>query len=367
MNSQKVRKRDRTDLRWGFSTGACLTALCSAAYLNHTSGWSESEISLHFPDSNEYSIPLLTVENGYARVQKDGGDDPDITNGAHLSVRIVEFSGEPDERDYLISSENGTAFLHGKFGVGLCTRHGLPCPKGKWAINPVPRQMVLENLKICGFGKKKESLRFEITVENGDLLAKKTLNKTLGIIDGISLLGTTGRVRPYSHKAYIDTIRMLVKGAVSQGECELIFATGTRTSRSAKATLNARDLQVILIGDYIQESLQSAESNGVDRVSIACMPGKLSKYASGFTNTHAHKNAQNLEHLQKVMTKLFPHHDLIPESCPSVREALFSFEESEQEIILKELKNVALKQLQNHAPSLHIEIFLCNFNGEVIL
>ncbi len=366
MRNSITAKRERTDLRWGFSTGACLTALCCAAYESFHFGLSEKEIQLLFPDNEKRTVPLLLVEKGTARLQKDGGDDPDITNGAFMSVTVRQCTSTKDPRDYELCEGLGQLFLHGKSGVGFCTRNGLPCENGKWAINPVPREMVLTNLIDRGFGTRNESLRFEITVENGSTLAMKTLNEKLGIIGGISLLGTTGRVRPYSHKAYIDTIKMVVHAAVTEGNKNLLFATGTRTSRMAQKICEFEDEQVILIGDYIQESLQSAEDNGIESVIVACMPGKLSKYAAGFTNTHAHKNAQNLSYLQSVITKLYPQKAKIPDTCPSVREALYPFSHIEQVLVLKELEKIALEVLQSHAPKLNISIFLCDFNGEVL-
>lgn len=367
MSGKGIKKRDRTNLRWGLSTGTYLTALCSAAYKNYIENWNEAEITLIFPDRELRPVELVSIDNGTATAVKDGGDDPDITNGATISVSISKCTKPDDPRDYHFTHRKGKFVLHGKSGLGLCTRNGLPCENGKWAINPVPRDMVLENLIRLGFGDENENIKFDITIRDGEKLAEKTLNPKLGITGGISILGTTGLVRPYSHKAYIDTIRMLVKATIENDLREVLFSTGTRTARTARKEYpHLLEDQVILIGDYIQDALQSAQENGIEKVYVTCMPGKLSKYAAGYANTHAHKNEQNLAHLRKIILELFPHSEPISDSCPSVREALHEFSESDQHIILNRLKVIAHAELQKHAPKLDISILLCDFNGGII-
>ncbi len=366
MSPRGAGKRKSGELRWGLSTGTYVAALCSAAYLSYSEDWRKSEITLIFPDKKERTVPLQKVENGFAVAQKDGGDDPDVTNGAIISVKIIK-DGSSSEHDYDLKIGNAQISLHGKSGIGLCTRAGLPCDKGKWAINPVPRQMIRDNLIRFGFGATEEKIRAEITVENGEAIGARTLNPRLGIIGGISILGTSGLVRPYSHKAYIDTIRIVVKGAVDEGFTEVLFSTGTRTAATAKKSYpHLSEEQVILIGDYIQEALQSAESEGISNVIVSCMPGKLSKYSAGYTNTHAHRNNQDLSHLRRLISDYFPDRENIPENCPSVREALHNFTLQEQQTLLKALKPIALNELKKHAPGIGIEILLCDFNGEVI-
>ncbi len=312
-------------------------------------------------------VALESVHDCSATAIKDGGDDPDITNGVRFSVALSLTTDLSSGCDYHLAIGKGTATLHCIEGVGLCTRDGLPCEKGKWAINPVPLQMITENLQRLGFGEIEEAVQFNIFVENGEEVGRKTLNPRLGIIGGISILGTTGLVRPYSHDAYIDTIRMLVGASVKMEKRELIFATGTRTAKTARDQFpDIAEEQVILIGDYIAEALQSAELSGIERVTVACMPGKLNKYASGYANTHAHKTEQNLRTISEIARERYPSARVIATDCPSVREALHGFTHKEMCHILNILKQSALHQLQQHAPRLDITILLCDFNGEVI-
>lgn len=364
----QIASKKSRELRWGFSTGTYLAALCCATYRNYTTGWQENKIAIIFPDKKIREIQLKSIQKNSASAIKEAGDDPDITNGAIIEVEIRNPTPPISEKDYTLQIENGIVHLQGKSGIGLCTREGLPCPKGKWAINPVPIQMVIENLQRYGFGKQTETVHFSISVQDGEKLAQKTLNPSLGIVGGISILGTTGLVRPYSHAAYIETIRMQIRGASLKGVDTLYFATGSRTAKTISRSFKSVDKeQIILIGDFIAEALQSAESEGISQVTLSCMPGKLNKYASGFANTHAHNNAQSLEILNSIAQKLFPQKESINRATPTVREALLPFTDQEQKELFTELMKVALTQLNNHAPTLTISLLLSDFKGETIL
>ena len=187
---------------------------------------------------------------------------------------------------------NGTLILRGAEGIGLCNRRGLDCELGRWAINTGPRNMISENLRRAGFSSGCWLL--EIGVENGEELAKHTLNSHLGIMGGISLLGTTGLVRPYSHEAYIHTVRICVKSHFLSGGSTMVFCTGGRTKSGAELHLPQLPATAFVsIGDFIAESLAAACRYGMREIAVACMPGKLCKYAAGFENTHAHKVSQD--------------------------------------------------------------------------
>lgn len=201
-------KKDRKNLRWGYSTGACAAAAAKAAWIRLTRGGAPQSIWVHFLDGRERELPLLQSGAGHmAAIRKNGGDDPDCTHGATLYADIRAcLSGEIRAEDYVLQIGNGTLILRGAEGIGLCNRRGLDCELGRWAINTGPRNMISENLRRAGFSSGCWLL--EIGVENGEELAKHTLNSHLGIMGGISLLGTTGLVRPYSHEAYIRPVIM---------------------------------------------------------------------------------------------------------------------------------------------------------------
>ena len=193
-------KEKHQKLRWGYSTGACAAAVAAAAWQRAAGGPVPDAVRLLFLDGKERELALLPPQEGrMAAIRKDGGDDPDCTHGAVVYANLR--ACRPDEarpEDYALAVGGGTVILRGAEGVGLCTRFGLDCERGKWAVNSGPRRMIAENLRRAGLDAGCWLL--EIGVEGGEELAKHTLNPQLGIVGGISLLGTTGLVRPTATK-----------------------------------------------------------------------------------------------------------------------------------------------------------------------
>ena len=277
--------------------------------------------------------------------------------------------------DYVIDIGLGKLILRGGAGVGLCRRQGLDCDEGKWAINKVPRQMIAENLNRSGFGKVEVCGLLTIEVANGRKLALKTLNAKLGIEGGISILGTSGIVYPYSHKAYIKTIAVLVKAVADCGGREVVFCTGGRTLKAAQKHLpKLSDEAFIRIGDFISASLEEVEKSrckhpGLESAVIACMPGKLCKYAAGFSYTHAASVAQTLTPLVKIVTETTAGADLAAEvaNCASVRQALSLLPENIYQPILEKMSDTALLSLKKWAPTLNLRILLYDYNGNLLI
>ena len=233
-----MKQTEQKTLRWGYSTGACAAAVATAAWLRLTRPeTSLPTIPMLFLDGRERILPLLEPDEGHmAAIRKDGGDDPDCTHGAILFGNMRRCSAsDARKEDYTLSVGGGTVILRGAAGVGLCTRPGLDCEQGKWAINTGPRRMIAENLHHAGLDAGCWLL--EIGVENGEELAKHTLNPLLGVVGGISILGTTGLVRPYSHEAYIETVRICVKSHHIAHGTTMVFCTGGRTKSGAERRL----------------------------------------------------------------------------------------------------------------------------------
>ncbi|MFQ9868197.1 MAG: cobalt-precorrin-5B (C(1))-methyltransferase [Bilophila wadsworthia] len=206
-----MKQTEQKTLRWGYSTGACAAAVATAAWLRLTRPETPCPQSDAVPRWQGAHPSAAEPDEGHmAAIRKDGGDDPDCTHGAILFGNMRRCSAsDARKEDYTLSVGGGTVILRGAAGVGLCTRPGLDCEQGKWAINTGPRRMIAENLHHAGLDAGCWLL--EIGVENGEELAKHTLNPLLGVVGGISILGTTGLVRPYSHEAYIETVRICVK------------------------------------------------------------------------------------------------------------------------------------------------------------
>ena len=273
------------------------------------------------------------------------------------------------ERRLYVKRGSGTVILRGAAGVGLCTRPGLDCEQGKWAINTGPRRMIAENLHHAGLDAGCWLL--EIGVENGEELAKHTLNPLLGVVGGISILGTTGLVRPYSHEAYIETVRICVKSHHIAHGTTMVFCTGGRTKSGAERRLpSLPETAFTCIGDFIAESLAAACEYGMREIVVACMAGKLCKYAAGFENTHAHKVSQDMDLLRAEVRKHLPGeealHDALAHSV-SVREALLSIPEADRPGILRRLARTALGQFARRCgENIALRLLVFDFEGQFL-
>ncbi len=270
-------------LRNGYTTGTAATAALLAAYR----GSDEPLIEVRLPGGALLPVPLCRRKGNSAVVIKDGGDDPDVTTGAEIIVEIHR-NFTPEEADFCLPCNDGELFLRGGQGVGRVTRPGLAVPVGKAAINPGPRKMLAGNLAAAGFGQTpSERLLAVITIPEGEALAAKTLNPALGIAGGISILGNSGIVRPYSNAAYAATIQLQVK---TLGEPSAAFVTGSRSADAVRRDFPELGPNAIIpIADFIHVALTAASRAQLKRVIVGCMPGKLYKYACGLKNTHAHK------------------------------------------------------------------------------
>lgn len=347
-------------LRWGYTTGACVTAALAASWCARTSPSFDStgSISLLFGDGRVRTLPLsppLPAFPGYCVIRKNAGDDPDCTHGMLVACRLrpLADAAPPDERDVLCQAGEADIWLHNVCGVGCVTLDGLDCARGHWAINPGVVRMLSANLTRLGLVRG--SWAGDIAIPEGTALAAKTLNAGLGVLGGLSLLGTTGLVRPFSHDAYVASVCLALRCAAAQAETA-VLCTGTRTRRAARdwcalpghAELfgTLAEESFVSIADFLGDSLRAARRASLKRVLVCCMPGKLLKYAAGFDNTHAHKVTQAMGLLADISASLFPHRaDLagLIASQPSMRAALAFFSEKEQDLLFSRLAALALR------------------------
>lgn len=371
-------------LRCGYSTGACAAAVSKAAWIQLKSGEAVENVWVRFPDGQDRLMELLekdkqvctqwqiTQEKNFdlqmksmASIRKDGGDDPDCTSGAIIYARMsAAFIDSIQSEDYLLKIGKGQVILRGVEGIGICTRSGLDCDRGHWAMNKIPRQMICENLQLAGFVAGYWLL--EIGIVDGERIAKNTLNAQLGVIGGLSLLGTSGIVQPYSNDAWIQTIRVLIRSHALSGGSSLVLCTGGRTRASALTYLQEIPSSAFVnIGDFIVESLNLAREFHIQKIMIACMPGKLCKYASGYKNTHAHKKPQNMDLLINEIRYLLPNEESLYhrlEICASVREALLLIPEKYRIDILHRLAQLAFAHFDHEG--IHLLVF--DFNGNLL-
>ncbi len=264
-------RKPEGDLRTGFTTGACATAAAKAAALALVSGrWiSPVEITLPRGETPKFELVETALGDGWARaaVQKDAGDDPDVTHGAMVVVTVRR--------------AEGVVFKAGP-GVGMVTKAGLPVPPGEPAINPVPRQMIADALAEFGAG-----FEVEISIPGGAALAAKTWNPRLGIEGGLSILGTTGIVRPYSCAAWIASIHRGIDVARADGLAHVAGSTGATSERVAQARFGLPDHAMLDMGDFAGGMLKYLKRHPVERVTIAGGFGKLTKLAQGALDLHS--------------------------------------------------------------------------------
>jgi cobalt-precorrin-5B (C1)-methyltransferase len=284
-----VPPRDRKGLRTGFTTGACAAAAAKAAARVLVTSTMLTEIETTLPNRSRVTFALARCERVGARavcsVIKDAGDDPDCTHGAEL-VAEVELRAEPGIE------------LRGGPGVATVTKPGLGLEVGTPAINPVPRrnitEMVEEELTAGPF----RGAVVVINVPGGEEMARQTTNARLGLIGGISILGTTGIVQPYSTAAWKASVVQEIEVAARSGLRELVLTTGGKSEQYAMALYpHLPEQAFIQVGDFIGVGMRQCARSGVDRAIVVGMMGKLSKMAKGRMQTHAAGSEVDMEFL----------------------------------------------------------------------
>lgn len=288
-------------LRSGFTTGACAAAAAKAAAAVLFGGRITDRVEIPFPNGERHGFSLHSCSRHQDGVRvsviKDGGDDPDVTNGAEIiaEVRINEAGGQ----DALIALKAGS-------GVGRVTKPGLPVPVGEAAINPVPRKMIREAVieAMVETGKKSVPVLVTISVTDGELLARKTLNSRLGIVGGLSILGTTGIVRPVSAKAWTDTIDATMKVARAAGVTEVLLSTGRTSEAAVERLINLPEEGRVMMGDYLAYALKAAKRHGFSAIHLSGMWAKVLKCALRIPQTHVRHGALEIQQAVDLLHEL---------------------------------------------------------------
>jgi cobalt-precorrin-5B (C1)-methyltransferase len=284
-------------LRTGFTTGTAAAAAAKGAVSFLLEGHPPAAVSVALLTGERITIPVHSCRRAGAgaacTVIKDAGDDPDVTHGAEIGavVRLHPLIGPADGPPEV--------FISGGEGVGRITKPGLDLPPGEPAINPGPRRMITEAVAeaLAALGAKRTAT-VEIFVPRGIEIARRTLNARLGIVGGISILGTTGLVRPMSHEAFTATIAAGLSVARACGRDQAVLSTGRRSERCAQQLWPQWPAEsFVQIGDFFQTSLQFAARKGFARVILAAFFGKALKMAQGAPHTHAARAELSLEAL----------------------------------------------------------------------
>ncbi len=282
--------KNHRKLRYGYTTGSCAAGAAKGAALMLLSGEEVGEVEVMTPKGILLRLEVVDVRRGpesvRCAVRKDGGDDPDVTDGI-LVYAEVSYGEEEGER----------VWIDGGAGVGRVTKPGLEQPVGAAAINRVPRQMIRDNvLEVCSQAGYTGGLRAVISIPEGEALAKKTFNPRLGIVGGISVLGTSGIVEPMSEQALIDTIRVEIRQKLAGGTEYLLIVPGNYGIDFLEEYGHGLRLEdAVKCSNFVGEALDAAVEFGAKGVLLVGHIGKFVKLAGGIMNTHSHNADARME------------------------------------------------------------------------
>ncbi len=275
-------------LRRGWTTGACATAATRAALM---ALWGEGfpekvRITLPKGERPEFALSYRAEGPGWAEagVIKDAGDDPDVTHGAEIRARVT-------------TSDGGVTFKAGA-GVGMVTKAGLPIPPGEPAINPVPREMMTAQVEeMAARLGQAPNIEITISIPGGDTIAEKTWNPRLGIKGGLSVLGTTGIVRPFSCAAWIASIHRGIDVARAEGLTHVAGCTGATSEKVVQGLYGLPDSAMLDMGDFVGGMLKYLRTHPVERITIGGGIGKITKLAQGAVDLHSKRSQVDFDEL----------------------------------------------------------------------
>ena len=292
---QTVNKRG---LRTGYTTGSCAAAAAKGAVLALLTGQPVQEVTIHLPVGWDASFALnrcewVDDERVLASVIKDGGDDPDATHGAEICVTVSK-DREGDGEDL-----NGVRLVGGP-GVGTVTRPGTGIEIGEPAVTRVPRRMIAQSVAEAASSQgldPETSFICQISVPTGEEVAKKTTNARLGVLGGISILGSTGVVQPFSTASWRASVHLAIDVAAANDLSHLVLSTGTRSEEFARQNLDLPDMAYVEAGIFSGPALKRCVMRRINRATQSGMVGKLSKMAMGYFVTHVAGNRVDTDYL----------------------------------------------------------------------
>lgn len=370
--------RHPEQLRSGYTTGACAAAAAKGATQMLTGQTLVNEVTISLPAGFNATFKLqgqsFSANEASCFVIKDAGDDPDVTNGAEVWGTVTlspHLHADPP-----LEGE-GEILVTGGAGIGKVTKPGLAVPPGEWAINPVPRRMIEESVRaafsLFTIHDSPFTLHVTISIPDGEERAKKTLNQRLGIIGGLSILGTTGIVRPVSAKAWTDTIDVSVDVARASGSESVVLSTGRTSEMAAEKffTLHPSPCALtedafIMMGDHVAYTLQSCAKRGFTKPIIACQFAKLLKIACGHENTHAAASELDLAILREWGEEAGFSDEMmtIIDKANTAREIVIASGFDPQLIDIVALK--AGQTAVTHSPGISARFLLCGYDGTVV-
>ncbi len=296
-------------LRSGYTTGACAAAAAKAATLFlvrcHVR---EQAVEIPFPDGSRVRFAIQDAgrrtqdPSAWASVIKDAGDDPDVTNGAEI-VAEVRFR---KTNEGCRTAHHEPVLIKGGKGVGMITKPGLAVPIGESAINPVPRRMIRDAVQeaVVECGANVEGLEVTISVPSGEELAKKTLNDRLGILGGLSILGTTGIVHPVSDEAYTASITSALDVAKAMGNGVVVLSSGRTSEKAHMKRFHLPEEAYVMMGDYVEFALADSRRHGFEQIHLCAQWAKMVKIAMGTPQTHVRHGALEAEAARDFLIRI---------------------------------------------------------------
>lgn len=293
--------------RTGFTTGTCAAAAAKAALMILTGAQAPERVAVGLPDGTRVELAIVYASgdgiSAEASVKKDAGDDPDVTDGSLIVASVTWGHGED------------VTFIAGE-GVGTVTKPGLALPPGEPAINPVPRRMIASAVReVTGRG-----VNVTVSIPGGRELAENTFNPRLGVVGGLSILGTSGIVRPFSGTALRDSLRCALSVAVACGVKNPIFVPGRIGERAAEKLLQFSTEQLVEVSNEWGFVLDEAAGEDFDRLLVVGHPGKLAKLPAGNWDTHSSRSPSAVPHVadlaNRILGRVLPH--------PATVEGLFN-------------------------------------------
>jgi len=278
-------------LHSGLTTGTCATAAAIAATIRLLKNKTPEEVPVLLPNGETIHVAVSYAED-YASVFKDAGDDPDVTNGLEIRANVKQAN---------------TFEILGGEGVGTFTLPGFDYPPGSPAINKAPREMIRQNIAAI----TNDSLSITISVPEGGAIAKRTFNPRLGIEGGISIIGVSGIVKPFSEEAFIDSIRKCMNVAKASGTRRVVINSGGKSERFVKALYPDLPQQAFVeYGNYIGETLKIAHELDIREVTLGVMLGKAVKLAAGHLDTHSRKTTMDKAFISEMLEEAGIHLDI---------------------------------------------------------
>lgn len=338
-------------LRSGFTTGTCAAAAAKAAVRFLLERFTSREVEITLPEGDRVVLPLVYVRgNGVsaeAAIRKDAGDDPDITNGLTVVASVIGIEGD----DVVIAAGEG---------VGTVTKPGLSVAPGEPAVNPVPRRMIREAVREV----TDRGMKVTLSVPGGKEIAAKTFNPRLGVEGGLSILGTSGRVRPFSCPALRTSLKCLLDVAVACGIRAPVFVPGHIGERAAKRHFSVSSGQVIEVSNEWGFMLDCAAGHGFEALLVLGHPGKLAKLAMGEWNTHSSRSKSAVAFVSVLAGRVLGKH---VQEMPTV-EGIFSALSGEEKKELGDALAGSVRRAVSErvGENFEIAVVLVNMQGERI-